>query len=99
MRRGLTFIALVFTLLSPTLALAQTRERVKITSVRLGLPVGPFASESGRRGMFKSGQWAPVYIDLECTKDTGEALQIIVETRRWSRANDAAATSWAGFPI
>ena len=79
MRRGLLLV-LVLLLGLPAAALAQTRERVKITNVRLGLPVGPFNTDSSRRGMFKAGQWAPVYVDLECVRDTEEPLQIVVET-------------------
>src|SRR5436190_18072417 len=80
MRRG-TILALAFAVLLPSVLFAQTRERVKVTGVRLRLPVGPFTSDPGRRTVFKAGQWAPVYVDLECTKDTEEPLQIVVEAK------------------
>ncbi|HVK09440.1 MAG TPA: hypothetical protein VM597_11750, partial [Gemmataceae bacterium] len=41
---------------------------------------GPFANEQGRK-MFKLGQWAPVYMDLECVRDTEEGLVVWVETK------------------
>jgi hypothetical protein len=87
MRRGILLLPLALLLLLPATLLAQTRERVKVTGVRLGLPLGPFNNDSSRRGIFKAGQWAPVYVDLECTKDTDEALLVVVETED---ADDAA---------
>jgi hypothetical protein len=81
MTRGLTLACLALGLLVSADAVAQTRERVKVTGLRLGLPVGPVRSDTSRTGIFKPGQWAPVYIDLECARDTEEPLQVIVETR------------------
>ncbi|HJZ92411.1 MAG TPA: hypothetical protein VKE40_16160 [Gemmataceae bacterium] len=81
MRRGLTLAILSLGLLLPGFAAGQTRERVKVTNIRLGLPVGPYSSELSRRGMFKVGQWAPVYLDLECVRDVDERLVIVVETK------------------
>ncbi|MBO0698233.1 MAG: hypothetical protein J2P46_07555 [Zavarzinella sp.] len=81
MTRGLTLACLAIGLVLPPAAVAQTRERVKVTGLRLGLPVGPVRSDGSRTGIFKPGQWAPVYIDLECSRDTEEPLQVIVETR------------------
>jgi hypothetical protein len=81
MTRGLTLACLAVGLVLPPAALAQTRERVKVTGLRLGLPVGPVRSDGSRTGIFKPGQWAPVYLDLECSRDTEEPLQVIVETR------------------
>ncbi|HKB03489.1 MAG TPA: hypothetical protein VKD90_14800 [Gemmataceae bacterium] len=81
MTRGLTLACLALGLLIPAEAVAQTRERVKVTGLRLGLPIGPVRSDMSRTGIFKPGQWAPVYVDLECSRDTGEPLQLIVETR------------------
>jgi hypothetical protein len=79
MRRGLTLLALAVFAAFPADAFAQLRERVKISNVRLGFP---YAGAGGMRGgLFKAGQWAPVYVDLECTRDTGEELLLIVETR------------------
>jgi len=77
MPRGLLFaiVSLAFTV--PSVSFAQTRERVKITGVRLGFPGSGGAA-------FKAGQWAPVYVDLECTKDTTKdesKLLLIVETK------------------
>ena len=81
MSRGLTLACLLLALVVPPAAVGQSRERVKITGVRFGLPNGPFNTDSGRRTMFKPGQWAPVYVDLECTRDTEEPLQLVVETK------------------
>jgi len=81
MRRGLTLAVLSLGLFLPSAASAQTRERVKITNVRLGLPKGPFGGDSGRPTVFKPGQWAPVYVDLECVRDLDEDIQLVVETR------------------
>jgi len=83
MRRGsyLLAFAIGVSVALPSAVLAQTRERIKVTGVRLGLPVGPFTSENSRRGIYKAGQWAPVYIDLECTKDTEEPLAVVIETQ------------------
>jgi hypothetical protein len=81
MPRGLTLACLALGLVLPAAALAQTRERVKVTTVRLGLPVGPVRSDTSRTGIYKPGQWAPVYVSLECTRDTEEPLVLVVETR------------------
>jgi hypothetical protein len=81
MSRGLTLAVLVLGLLYPAAVGAQTRERVKVSSVRLGLPTGPFKGDGSRTTVFKPGQWAPVYVDLECVRDTEEGLQLVVETR------------------
>jgi hypothetical protein len=81
MLRGLTLATLSLGLLLPGLAAGQTRERVKVTNIRLGLPVGPYSSEASRRGVFKAGQWAPVYFDLECVRDVDERFVIVVETK------------------
>jgi hypothetical protein len=81
MTRGLTLACLSLALAVPGVALGQTRERVKITSVRIGLPNGPFTSDPSRRTVYKAAQWAPVYVDLECTRDTEEPLQLVVETK------------------
>jgi len=81
MPRGLTLAVLALGLLLPAAAGAPTRERDKGTSARLGLPTGPFKTESGKTTIYKPGQWAPVYVDLECVRDTEEGLQLVVETR------------------
>src|SRR5256886_15086102 len=81
MRRGTLLLPLALAVLLPSVLAAQTRERVKVTGVRLGLPVGPFTSDSTRRGIFKTGQSAPVYVDLECTQDTEEPLQLIAAAK------------------
>jgi hypothetical protein len=81
MTRGLSFAVLAVGLLVPAVATAQTRERVKITNVRFGLPKGPFGGDNNRPTVFKPGQFAPVYVDLECVRDTEENLQLVVETR------------------
>ena len=81
MPRGLIFACLSLAFVVPTAAVAQTRERVKVTGIRLGLPNGPFKSDNSRTSLFKPGQWAPVYVDLECTKDTVEGLLLVVETK------------------
>jgi hypothetical protein len=81
MRRGLTLAVLSLGLILPATGGAQTRERVKITNVRLGLPKGPFGGENSRPTVFKPGQWAPVYVDLECVRDLDEDIQLVVETR------------------
>jgi hypothetical protein len=82
MRRGITLVSLIIAMLAPSAAFAQlSRERVKISNVRLGFP---FSGGSGvRGGLFKPGQWAPVYVDLECVRDTDpdENLLLIVETK------------------
>jgi hypothetical protein len=78
--RGLILATAALGLLLPTPALAQTRERIKITNIRLGFPPGPFTNDQGRK-MYKAGQWAPVYMDLECVRDTEEGLVIWVETK------------------
>src|SRR6476620_4738226 len=80
MRRGTLLLPLAVLFLLPAAIFAQTRERIKVTGVRLGLPLGPFNNDSSRRGIFKAGQWAPVYVDLERTKDTEESLLVVVET-------------------
>ena len=81
MFRGLSLGLLVLGLLTPVeVACAQSRERVKVTNVRMGLPPGPFVGDDSRR-VFKAGQFAPVYADLECIKDTEEALVLVAETR------------------
>jgi hypothetical protein len=81
MRRGLTLAVLSLGLFLPPTAGAQTRERVKITNVRFGLPKGPFGGDNSRPTVFKPGQWAPVYVDLECVRDLDEDIQLVVETR------------------
>lgn len=89
MRRGSIAALAIVAFLLPTMpALAQTRERIKITNVRMGLPNGPFVTDSGRRGMYKAGHWAPIYADLECVRDTEENITLIVETTD----SDGAAT-------
>ena len=81
LRRLILAVVPLGLLLLPGVAGAQTRERVKITSVRLGLPKGPYGGDTGRPTVFKPGQWAPVYVDLECVRDTEEDLQLVVETK------------------
>ncbi|HEX4590432.1 MAG TPA: hypothetical protein VH120_10915, partial [Gemmataceae bacterium] len=81
MRRGLTLALLSLGLVLPSAASAQTRERVKVTNIRLGLPKGPFGGDNSRPTVFKPGQWAPVYVDLECVRDLDEDIQLVVETR------------------
>jgi len=79
MTRFLLFGLLLGVAWAPSVAHSQTRERVKISNIRIGLPNGPFGDAS-RRGVYKLGQWAPVYADLECTRDTEEALRLTAET-------------------
>jgi hypothetical protein len=81
MRRAAIFITLILACFLPTTAFGQFRERIKITNVRLGFPAAGFGGQRG--GGFKAGQWAPVYLDLECVKDTDpeENLVIIVDTK------------------
>ena len=75
----LLLIGLIFGFLGgPSIAAAQTRDRIKITNVRIGLPGGQ-GSGAGRQGLFKSGQWAPVYADLECVRDTEEQIRLTAE--------------------
>ncbi|WP_020469277.1 hypothetical protein [Zavarzinella formosa] len=62
----------------PSVSLAQNRERIKVTNIRIGLPNGP-SGDPSRRGIYKTGQWAPVYADLECVKDTEETLLFTAE--------------------
>src|SRR5262245_31957031 len=82
MTRGLLLACLTLALLAPSHAMGQTRERVKISGLRLGFPNGPFGAGSiSRPSVFKPGQWAPIYVDLECTRDTEEPLQLVVETK------------------
>src|SRR5262245_24499372 len=83
MLRGFILATLTLGFLVPATATAQTRERVKVTNVRVGLPLGPYTNSSSgdRRGLYKAGQWAPVYVDLECVRDTNERLLVIVETK------------------
>ena len=50
MPRVLTLTVLALGLLLPAAADAQTRERVKVTSVRLGLPAVPSFSSNGGTG-------------------------------------------------
>ncbi len=79
MLRGLLFAIFSLAFLVPSFAFAQNRERVKISSVRMGFPG---AGSSG--GVYKAGQWAPLYVDLECVKDTTKddsRLLLIVETK------------------
>jgi hypothetical protein len=80
MRRGPSLLSLVLGLLLAADASAQTRERVKILNIHIGFPA---AGVSGSRsGIFKAGQWAPVYVDLECIRDFDppENLYVIVDT-------------------
>lgn len=79
MPRGL-FLAVIALAFAPSNSFAQTRERVKVTGVRIGFPVGAGGSTTAKT-VFKAGQWAPVYVDLECTKDTEELLHLVVETK------------------
>ncbi len=82
MPRGLILTCLTLALVAPSAAVAQLGgERVKVTGIRLGLPNGPFKSDGSRTTLFKAGQWAPIYVDLECTKDTEEDLLLVVETK------------------
>ena len=64
-------------------AAAQARTRVKITSVQVGLPAGPFSGEydeDGRkRPLFKAGAWTPVWVGLECIGKIDEPLELVVE--------------------
>jgi hypothetical protein len=70
MRRGLS-LSIVATLLVFAADASAQRERVKVTNVKLGFT----------GGVYKAGQWAPVYVDLECVRDTEEKLLLIVETK------------------
>jgi hypothetical protein len=82
MRRGLTLVSLALAFLLPTTAFAQIRERIKISNVRIGFPYA--AGAGSRAGLFKAGQWAPIYVDLECVRELDPddtKLQLIVETR------------------
>lgn len=81
MRRAAILTSLILACLLPETAVAQFRERIKITNVRFGFPAAGIGGLRG--GAFKAGQWAPVYVDLECTRDTDpeENLVIIVETK------------------
>jgi hypothetical protein len=81
MARGLFLACLALGLVLPSAAWGQTRERVKVTGLRVGFPPGPVRSELSRTGIFKAGQWAPIYVDLECSRDTEEPLVLIVETK------------------
>src|SRR5262245_12468109 len=95
MSRGLTFACLSVALLVPAVAVGQGSDRVKITSVRFGLPTGPFGG-GNRTTVFKAGQWTPVYVDLECNKDTEEEqLQLVVETKD---ADDAVTEGMVELP-
>jgi hypothetical protein len=80
MPRGLSLISIAVGLLLAADAAGQTRERVKVSNIRMGFPYG---GNSGMRGgIFKAGQWAPVYVDLECIRDfdPAENIYVIVET-------------------
>lgn len=63
----------------PSIAFAQSRDRIKISNIRVGLPPGP-GSNSDKRGIFKRGEWTPVYADFECVRDTEEELLLSAET-------------------
>lgn len=79
MPRGLSLAILSLACLIPANAFAQNRERIKITGVRMG-----FSSPGSAGSVYKPGQWAPVYVDLECVKDTTKddsRLLLIVETK------------------
>jgi hypothetical protein len=78
MRRGFSLLSLALLLLAAAHLSAQTRERVKVSNVRLGLP-----PSRGGVNLYKAGQWAPVYFDLECVRDIDppENLIVIVETK------------------
>jgi hypothetical protein len=56
----------------------QSRDKVAVVNPRLGLPPGSHTANS-QRGMFKAGQWAPVYVDLECNAEIDEALILNAE--------------------
>lgn len=62
---------------SPSSVVAQTRTRIEINNIRVGFPSG---GTDARKGMFKASQWAPVYADLTCIRDTEEGLKLTVET-------------------
>lgn len=81
MRRGLTFVVLIVGLILPASAFAQFRERIKITNVRVGYTPGPGVGRN--LAAFKAGQWTPVYVDLECTREIpdNEKLLLVVETK------------------
>jgi hypothetical protein len=96
MRRGFTLATLAVIFLVPSAAFAQlSRERVKISNVRLGFPYGGVGGMRG--GLFKAGQWTPVYVDLECVRDTDpeENLLLIVETQD---ADEAITEGVVEFP-
>src|SRR5262245_43703765 len=96
MSRGLTLACLSVALLVPAIAVGQGGDRVKITGLRFGLPTGPTGGGGCRTTVFKAGQWAPVYVDLECNKDTEEEqLQLIVETKD---ADDAVTEGMVELP-
>lgn len=49
-------------------------KRIEITDLRVGFPAGPVRSGGNVRGetIYKRGQWTPIWVGLECFKDTDE---------------------------
>jgi len=83
-RRGSGLLALALLLGFAHDASAQARYPIKIKSVRIGLPPGPFSRERDEFRqpyyIYKGAAWAPVWVELECGKITQPAIEITVET-------------------
>lgn len=75
---------LLAAVLAPAGAAAQSGRPIEITSVRVGLPGGPFTNDSDPQsgavaGIFKPGCWTPVYVDIRCREKPDGPLTLTVE--------------------
>ncbi len=86
-----------FWLIAGTPDLHAQNKRIEITDLRVGYPAGTLRSGTNLRGdtIYKRGQWAPIWVGLECFKDTDpneppEKLMITVSTqdddKNWTEA-------------
>jgi hypothetical protein len=76
MRLTLATASFAFTLFvfHPQSALAQKREPVRITGMRVG-----YSLTAADSGLFKAGAWTPVYLDLEAGAQGADRGEVIVE--------------------
>jgi hypothetical protein len=78
--RSLSFCFLVVgaSLLSPSVARAETKERLVIDRVRIGFP----GAKNDDTSRYKTGSWAPVYVDLTIGPQdiAADEAELVVET-------------------
>lgn len=82
--RSLCLACLAGLLLLPGAARAQSKPKLQIADVRVGFPAGVGRETGERQHHFKAGSWAPVYVDIQASREglkgTEGRIEVVVET-------------------